>query len=155
VAVGIIEDIWPEVSNPELFSEFWEPSNYEISSAKQFVKSLKEGDGLIHYVHVGHDSNKVVIAFRQKTKLGRLHQVSPDEIKKVIGLWKAGPPKMMLYGNFKLQSTIHICTTTTCFPCWSWGTKGGCYHIDALREFLKLPSLRDPAVVNVKRVLCL
>ena len=41
---------------------------------------------------------------------------------------------------------VWVCFTTAqfCFTSWDWRNTGGCFHQDAVREYLNLPPLTDP-----------
>ena len=77
-------------------------------------------------------------------------QFIPKKIDKktalnIIKWWNKGPQKVMTWRQFD-YSTVGFVNPDTCFPCWQWGNKGGCPHVDALRAFLKMDPLTDPDI---------
>ena len=120
------------------------PSKDDLGSQKNFRSQLGVKGSLVLRLN-GDAGEKSCLAFGQKTKVGPLHKVSMKTAQEAAALWRRSPPKSMTLRDFKLMASVLFTTADACFPCWSWGNKGSCYHQDAVRDFLGLTSRADPA----------
>jgi hypothetical protein len=144
IAVSIFESMWWELSNPAQFTKLWMPRHKELKSMRSFESTLARGDGVVWMRNDTAENS--IVAVCQKTKFGRFYNCTVELARRARDLWIAGPPvppKTLTYSDFKLMSSVLFVTTTACYPCWIWGNKGTCYHVEGLRAYLKLPNRFD------------
>jgi hypothetical protein len=134
------EEEWMASSGP---SDYRKPSTHEDRSRREFLAELRSKGSRI--ICLNDDSGEdACFAFKQKCLHGPLHPLTKRSAKAAASAWHAGPKPSMSWRRFILMSQTHFTTARHCFPCWAWGSKGGCYHQDAVREHRGLPPLTDP-----------
>ena len=150
--VHALADLWPKWSADDAKrGHYHAPSEDDLGSQKNFRSQLGVKGSLVLRLN-GDAGEKSCFAFGQKTKVGPLHKVSMKTAQEAAALWRRGPPKSMTLRDFKLMASVLFTTADACFPCWSWGNKGSCYHQDAVRDFLGLTSRADPSRRKLKKV---
>ena len=128
-------------------SDYRVPSTAEDRSRKEFVKELTAAPSKTAKKIIklnGESNEETCFAFKQKNLHGPLHSLTKRSALAAASAWAKGPQSSMSWKRFLLMAGITFTTARHCFPCWSWGTKGGCYHQDAVRQVLDLPPLTDP-----------
>ena len=143
--VRALAALWPKWSADDAERrQCHKPSTDELCSQKNFRSQLDVKGSLVLRLN-GDAGAKSCFAFGQKTKVGPLHKISRKTAKAAAALWEQSPPtSMAALRDFKVMASVLFTTADACFPCWTWGNKGGCYHQYAVRDFLGLPSLEDP-----------
>ena len=131
------------VSSGQENAPFRVQSTDEKISAEGFLAELQINKRKFVRMN-GEAGKKSCFAFKQKSLLEKLHDLQKSQAAAAVHRWTTGPRPTMTWKDFQLMSEITFTTAEYCFPCWSWGNKGGCYHQDAVRKFLGLPSLCDP-----------
>ena len=112
---------------------------------------MRAEDSLIIRYDNGDDDEHACFVFRQKVwPGGPLHRVSKKEAQRVAELWRRGPHEITP-AEFQEMAEIVFTTPTCCLGCWMWGNHGECFHVDAVREFLGLPTRRDPGLRRLIR----
>jgi hypothetical protein len=143
VLVDILQNLWPRWMASSGASEFRKPSTHEDRSRREFLIELNANKSQSIRLN-GDDGDHTCFAFKQKWLHGPLYPLAKRSAKAAVSAWAAGPTPSMPWDRFILMSQITFTTAQHCFPCWSWGSKGGCYHQDAVREHLGLPPLTNP-----------
>jgi flagellar biosynthesis GTPase FlhF len=128
-----------------MLNTYHQPSPAQQLGAKEFLKELQAKKSLI--INFNKQSGEgMCIAFKQSSSTGRapLFPIARREAQRAAKLWSKGSASSMTWTEFDLMATITFTNLRCCFPCWSWGTTGNCYHQDALRAFVGAPDLTDP-----------
>ena len=119
------------------------PTGAQLKSIKMFQEALEEGHSNIIRMN-GKAGADTCFVFKQVSKFGKLLKFTKKMALQTACDWSSGPPRTMSRKKLKNMGSIIFTTKDCCFPCWEWGTTGGCYHQDAVRAYLGVKPLTDP-----------
>ena len=142
--INILRDLWPRWAAAEnAHRDYRTPSFYKQRSQREFERELQAPKSKVIKLN-GSAGKTTCYAFKQKSLYGPLHPLTKSSALAAAKKWNEGPKPSMPWKSFTTMGEITFTTAHSCFPCWTWGTTGGCYHQDAVRKALGFRPLTDP-----------
>jgi hypothetical protein len=140
----VLKVLWPRWVNldtEKMKRTTFKRTRHEVLSHANFLGLLKGKDPRILNTN-GKSGTDACFAFKQKSKMGPLYDLGEETPKAAVHCWDQEPPEQLTRRQYKLMSQIMFTTCHACL-CWTWANKGGCYHVDSVREFQAMESLAD------------